>query len=59
MSYATFHKKDDDIWLLNCGKSVYFHLLPTVVLRGIAQYDDNGGVVVGGVVLVSGVPRAE
>ena len=41
---------------------IYFHLLPTVVLRGIAQYDDmvwyDGGDV-DGVVLVSGVSRAE
>ena len=41
---------------------IYFHLLPTVVLRGIAQYDDivwyDGGVVEGDV-LASGVSRAE
>ena len=41
---------------------IYFHLLPTVVLRGIAQYDDivwyDGGVV-DGVLLASGVSRAE
>ena len=41
---------------------IYFHLLPTVVLRGIAQYDDivwyDGGDV-DGVLLASGVPRAE
>ena len=48
--------------LLNPWKSVYFHLLPTVVLRGIAQYDDivwydGGGV--DDVLLVYGVPRAE
>ena len=41
---------------------MYFHLLPTVVLRDIAQYDDivwydGGGV--DDVLLVYGVPRAE
>ena len=41
---------------------IYYHLLPTVVLRVIAQYDDmvwyDDGVV-DGVLLASGVSRAE
>ncbi len=48
--------------LISSEIEIYFHLLPTVVLRGIAQYDDmvwydGGGV--DGVLLASGVPRAE